>query len=227
MANPPASGSRIAVHLTDRALTPLISSSRSPPPTGKISQAQSQSQAQSLSSLTTAAITAYDSASRLDLGLPKRILIETGSSGPVILHSYLNPESSPRPQSRHARTPLGSGREIVVQAREDLRPLSGTTDDTSVAAQGDEGGDLVNGNAHDSDYESGLDAGEETPAAEEDRTALLPPLLIATVVAAGAGDTMEARRAAAKLERMGREFQREFVREEAEPREAIAGSEDG
>jgi hypothetical protein len=52
-------------------------------------------------------------------------------------------------------------------------------------------------------------------------------LLIATVVAAGAGDTMEARRAAAKLERMGREFQREFVREEAEPREAIAGSEDG
>jgi hypothetical protein len=122
---------------------------------------------------------------------------------------------------------LGSGREIVVQAREDLRPLSGTTDDTSVAAQGDEGGDLVNGNAHDGDYESGLDAGEETPAAEEDRMALLPPLLIATVVAAGAGDTMEARRAAAKLERMGREFQREFVREEAEPREAIAGSEDG
>jgi hypothetical protein len=109
---------------------------------------------------------------------------------------------------------LGSGREIVVQAREDLRPLSGTTDDTSVAAQG-------------GDYESGLDAGEETPAAEEDRMALLPPLLIATVVAAGAGDTMEARRAAAKLERMGREFQREFVREEAEPREAIAGSEDG
>ena len=221
MANSPASGSRIAIHLTDRALTPLISSARSPPTTDKPSQAQSQAQAQALSSLTTAALAAYDSASRLDLGLPQRILIETGSSGPVILHSYLNPQSSPRPQSRQAHAALGPGRDIVGQAREELRSLSGMTDDTSTAAQGDEGGKLVNGDGHGETDESGLGAGEEAPAAEDDGAMLLPPLLVATVVAAGAGDTMEARRAAARLERMGREFQKEFMREEPEPREAI------
>ena len=110
------------------------------------------------------------------------------------------------------------------QAREDLRPLSGTTDDGSAAAQTDERGVLVNGSAHD---ESGLSAGEDVPAADDASAVLLPPLLVATVVAAGAGDTMEARRVAAKLERMGREFQKEFMREEAEPQEAITEGEDG
>lgn len=95
------------------------------------------------------------------------------------------------------------------------------TDDTSTAAQGDEGGKLVNGDGHGETDERGLGAGEEAPAAEDDGAMLLPPLLVATVVAAGAGDTMEARRAAARLERMGREFQKEFMREEPEPREAI------
>ena len=125
----------------------------------------------------------------------------------------------------------------MSQAREDLRPLSGTTEDASTAAEGDdgEGGrELVNGTAHDGgEYESGeLDAGGETQAAgeeegEEDAAVLLPPLLVATVVAASAGDTMEARRAAAKLEKMGRDFQKEFVREEADPHEAIVEGEGG
>ena len=123
------------------------------------------------------------------------------------------------------------------QAREDLRPLSGTTEDASTVAEGEEGEaggrELVNGKAHGGgECESEvLDARGETQAADaeegEDATVLLPPLLVATVVAAGAGDTMEARRAAAKLERMGREFQKEFVREEADPQEAIAEGEDG
>lgn len=227
MTNPPALGNHIAIHLADRALTPLISSSGAPPPSDNPPKTQSQSQAQALSSLTTAAITAYDSASRLDLGLPQRILIETGASGPVLLHSYLNPQTTPRPQSRQARSALGSARDIVGQAREDLRPLSGTTDNTSIVVQRDEAGELVNGAAHGADYEGGSEAEEEAEEAEEDNAALLPPLLIATVVAGSAGDTMEARRAAARLERMGREFQKEFMREEAQPREVTAEGEDG
>jgi hypothetical protein len=122
---------------------------------------------------------------------------------------------------------LVSGRDIVGQAREDLRPLSSATDDSSTAAQRDDDGELVNGTAHGETYESGASAGEEAPAAEDDNAVLLPPLLIATVVAGGAEDTAEARRAAAKLERMGREFQREFMREESEPQDAITEGEDG
>jgi hypothetical protein len=114
----------------------------------------------------------------------------------------------------------------VGQAREELRPLSGTTDNTSVI-QGDEEGQLVNGNAHNGDYRSSLDAGDEAHAGDEDGGVQAPPLLIASVVVAGAGETIDARRAAARLERMGREFQKEFMREEAEPREAVAEGEDG
>jgi hypothetical protein len=154
-------------------------------------------------------------------------MIETGSSGPVILHSYLNPQQSLRPQSRHTRVALAAGRDIVELAREDLRPLSGTTENTSIVDQRDESGVLVNGTANGGDYGTDLEAGDEAQITDEDSAVQLPPLLVATVVASGAGETLEARRAAARLERMGREFQKEFVREETEPRAAIAEGEDG
>jgi hypothetical protein len=220
MADLAASGSQISIHLTDRALIPIISSSRS-------NTSQSQSQAQALTSLTTAAITAYDSASRLDLGLPQRILVETSSSGPVILHSYLNPQSSQQPQSRHTRTINLNEREIVEQAREDLRPLSGTTEGSSVAGHRNEGADVVNGVVNGGDYSRGTDIGDGEQAEEEDGAVQQPPMLIASVIAASAGDTLEARRAAARLERMGREFQREFMRVQEESGESVTGEEDG
>jgi Family of unknown function (DUF5308) len=122
---------------------------------------------------------------------------------------------------------LAAGRDIVELAREDLRPLSGTTENTSIVDQRDESGVLVNGTANGGDYGTDLEAGDEAQITDEDGVVQLPPLLVATVVASGAGETLEARRAAARLERMGREFQKEFMREETEPRAAIAEGEDG
>lgn len=276
MANPSASallsgqGSHnIAIHLADRALTPLISSSAAAAPQAEVpllSSSESDNftgtgQAQSLSSLTTAAITAYDSAARLDLGLPQRILIETTNRGPVILHSYLNPQlrsSSGSQQQRplSSRSATGVVRDIVGLARTDLRPVSsGTTeggeqqvtrgdeageneaDESSIVAAGDEAGaergkQLVNGTLHESKGKKGDAPGIQAPGGaqegEDDIASIVPPLLVATVVTGTADGTMEARRAAAKLERMGREFQKEFLRGEVEPpREAIAAGEDG
>jgi hypothetical protein len=87
---------------------------------------------------------------------------------------------------------------------------------------------LVNG-----DYgKDGEEAQEETEDEEGNTSSRqVPPLLVGTVVATTAADAGEARRTAARLERMGREFQREWLREVEAASETIvtaAGSgEDG
>jgi hypothetical protein len=210
MANP-ASG--LSVHLTDRALNPIISSSG--PPSSNNHNTQSQTQAQALSSLTTAAIAAYDTASRLGLGLPQRIMIETQSSGPIILHSYLNPPSLQRAPTSYLEN-HEVVRDIVEQAREDLRPLSGTTDTESMGEHGESSEVLVNG----------VSGAEGTESAEESNVQP-PPILIASVVAPTAADAVAARRAAARLEQTGREFQRAWVREQEESHAVLADGEDG
>ena len=202
MANLPSISSNLALHLSDRAGTPIISSSRSP--STSLRQGQAPTQAQALSSLTSVAITAFDSASRLGLGIPQRIMIEMQSSGPVILHSYLTPQSTQRPPSRRLRG-HETEREIVEQAREELRPLSATSD------SGIESAALVNGVTND-----GQDSLDETEDEETETRIQQPPLLVSSVVAPSAADTSEARRAAARLERTGRDFQREWVREQEE-----------
>jgi len=203
--------SRIAFHLSDRALTPLISSSPQSQPATSPSQPESQMQA-----LTTVAITAYDSASRLGLGLPQRIMIESQNRGPVILHSYLNPPST-RSSTLH-----GSGRGIVEQAREELRPLSSGADaERSRTDDQEDSRDVLANGIH---YEEEL---EEEEGEEEGSSSQRPPLLIATVVVTSAADTGEARQAAAKLERLGREVQQEWTKEQLKQNEAgeVAGEE--
>jgi hypothetical protein len=221
MTTLPTPDRHVSIHLSDRALTPLISSSRPHPTTYSTpqSQSQSQSQSQALSSITTTAITAYDSASRLGLGLPQRVMIETRNAGPVMLHSYLNPQSSQLPRSRPTRN-QENGRGIIEQAREDLRPLSGTSDGSSTKQRNDNEV-LVNG----VDYGKDLDTADG--AIVEENVVQQPPLLIASVIAASTAEAGEARRAAARLERMGREFQREWAREQEEQLEAATTSEDG
>ena len=141
-------------------------------------------------------------------------MIETNSSGPVILHSYLNPQSIQAPNTRSEL----NGRGIVEQAREDLRPLSATTEESSEGPHG-ESEALVNG----TEYE--IDGATEV---EEESSVQQPPLLIATVVAPSAAEAGEARRAAARLERTGREFQREWVREQEEQqRESVGDGDEG
>ncbi len=70
-------------------------------------------------------------------------------------------------------------------------------------------------------------AGEERED-DEASARFVPPMLVATVVAASAAEAGEARRVAAWLERIGREFQKEWVRQQevlGEP--TNGGNEDG
>ena len=187
MANP--------FHLADRALTPIISSSRSSSSNHNL---QLNTQAQALSSLTSTAVTAFDTTSRLCLGLPQRIMVETQSSGPIILHSFLNVPSLQQAslQSDHAGV-----QGIVEQAQEALRPLSGTTDIESSGEYVHSSGALVNGSP---------ESAEDT---EESSLPPPPPMLIASAVARSAALVGDARRVAARLEQTGRIVQREWIRE--------------
>ncbi|KAK8069141.1 hypothetical protein PG994_005757 [Apiospora phragmitis] len=77
MANLPSQHPSLAVHLADRTRTPLISSARS------------QRQAQALSTLTHSALLVQESAMRLGLGSPQRVMVEHSSNGPFLLHSFI------------------------------------------------------------------------------------------------------------------------------------------
>ena len=191
----------IPFHLADRALTPIISSSRSSSSNHNL---QMHTQAQAMSSLTSTAVTAFDTASRLGLGLPQRIMIESQSSGPIILHSFLNtPSLQQTPASLQADH--AGVQSIVEHAQEDLRPLSGTTDIGSLGEHVNSSRALVNGVP-----ESAEDT-EETSAHPQP-----PPLLIASAVARSAALVGDARRVAARLEQTGRVVQREWTREHEE-----------
>lgn len=211
MATP--SSTQLALHLADKSLAPITSSSRQP----SSSAAQMRSQAQALSSLTNTALVAYETASRLGLGLPERILIETQSSGPIVLHSYLNPLSIHRPQSRRVRS-RNSGVAVAEETRAEMRSIHEVTDNGYAEQHSPSCEVLVNG-VEDS----------ETGAEEGNDSLHQPPLLIASVVAPTSADSGNARRAAARLERTGRTFQRECVQEQEQRRhlDAVADGEDG
>ncbi len=162
----------------------------------------------------------------------------------MILHSYLNPQSS-RQQGTESGNNGGNSNgnenttagDVLDQTREVLRPLSRSTEgeDSAVEAaigeevHGDTGADgreanastMVNGklltNGSDKSKESQkVEALKQDATTEED--VQLAPLLIATVVAPS--HDHEARRAAGRLERLGVEFQRRWVREQDVAREA-------
>ncbi|ESZ91111.1 hypothetical protein SBOR_8511 [Sclerotinia borealis F-4128] len=201
--NPPPN-SNLSLHLTDTALTPLLTPTHANPP-----------QTQPLTTLTTTALSAYNSSRHLRLGTPQRIIIETNSSGPILLHSFIAPPSTPaqsnpiqdRSQTTHTRTHIhthghhiqidingiqningGSsvrGLEILAAAREEMRPLSGTTEGSPVEEE-----------PHDV-----RDEGEQAP------------LLIGTVVARSAEQLGEARRAAHTIEILANGLQRELTKD--------------
>jgi hypothetical protein len=116
----------LSLHLTDPTGTPLLSSSSS-------QNAQSSNlQYRSLADLATTSLTAYNTSSRLGLGLPQRIMIETSKTGPIVLHSFLNPQVERRQLEvagqGDGNTSGGAGA-VLDQTREQLRPLSGSTVD--------------------------------------------------------------------------------------------------
>ncbi|UKZ52047.1 hypothetical protein TrVGV298_005814 [Trichoderma virens] len=132
MSSLPSQHPTLSLHLTDLTLTPLITSSSSP------------THLESLTSLTSSAITSQTTAQRANLGRPQRIMVEYPDSGAV----------------------------------------------------------------HDHDADADADPDDATTRTADDAAA---PVLIGVVVAASSDDAREARRAAARLERIGREFQKEWA----------------
>lgn len=232
-------------HLSDRALTPILSTAKIASPTKTQSSTRDQdTHLQSFNALTTTAIAAFDAASRLGLGVPQRIIVET-SSGPVILHSFINPPSPPKSQSASEHeteqtniegdTDGTNEQDILEQTREGLRPLSATTEGGSERATIDNaevevGREVVRiGNTEISTngVVNGVDEPiKEIKQEEEDSILQRSPLLIASVFAPTLG---EAKKTAAVLEQTAREIQRELliVEEEEEAAEEATVVEEG
>ncbi|KXJ91073.1 hypothetical protein Micbo1qcDRAFT_234302 [Microdochium bolleyi] len=91
----------LALHLSDRTLTPLITSARD------------QQHHDALASLSHTALHAHLTAQRLGFGKPKRIIVEHGNNGPLILQSFISVEATTKPpasplSAQHPSEP-GSG----------------------------------------------------------------------------------------------------------------------
>ncbi|KAJ4265475.1 hypothetical protein NW762_004763 [Fusarium torreyae] len=179
MASLPAQHPTLSLHLSDVTLTPLITS------------ASSQSHLESLTSLTSSALSSQTAAQRLGLGRPQRLMVEYPDRGPVVLHSYLDPRDAvdtTAGNSNNAAAPTSSS-----------RPGSAP------------------GSSHGPD--SRPPRSEPTPPSHEDpRSEDAAPLLVGVVVAGSADEAREARRASARLERVGREFQKEWAAESSQER---------
>ncbi|KAI8669076.1 hypothetical protein NCS57_00721600 [Fusarium keratoplasticum] len=170
MASLPSQHPTLSLHLSDVTLTPLITS------------ASSQSHLESLTALTSSALSSQTAAQRLGLGRPQRLMVEYPERGPVVLHSYLDP--------RDTAEASAAGNNNAAAAAASSRPGSAP------------------GSSH------GLDSRSEPPSAKDDpRSEDAAPLLVGVVVAGSAEEAREARRASARLERVGREFQKEWVAE--------------
>ena len=288
MANLPQKHPHLGLHLTDRALTPLITSARSPTPGRDRDQEQETSQLEALTTLSRAALSAHEAASRLGLGAPLRVAVEHRDAGPVVLQSFMgssigphphshsrhhpqtssasprssSPNSSPRPASSSRRPGAGRGRRGGGGPNGDVGAIGpgeagggggdGTSsDDTPTSATVALDGNGDNGDAFNDDNDDDRDEEQRTHETLHNTTARLrqvqigdhhphgsgpdqsyegrdgagdedgpdaPPMLVGVVVAPAADEALGARRAAARLERVGREVQARWAGAEAEAR---------
>lgn len=166
MANLPAQHPNLSLQLADRSTAALITSARSQP------------QAQALASLTSTALMAHETALRLGLGSPQRIMVEHEGSGPLLLHSFVSPATSP---------PTTNGRGDASAALPLLDvDYNGRRSHAEAGAR------------HAEQQQAGPDAAEGGH---------VPPMLLSTVVAPNPDLALEARRAGARLERVGKVLQ--------------------
>ncbi|KAF5507937.1 hypothetical protein CGCA056_v013533 [Colletotrichum aenigma] len=184
MASLPAQHPSLALHLTDRALNPILTS------------AHSQSQLEALTSLTTTSLTAHAAATRFSLGPAQRIIVEHGPGSPVVLSSFLNGADA---LPNGGETSAAASAAAAAAATSNNTPTASrpTTSGPSSATAATPGG--------------AAQGAADTKTNDAENAA---PMLVGVVVAATGEEAMEARRAAGRLERVGREFQREWAAEE-------------
>ncbi|KAK1580388.1 uncharacterized protein LY79DRAFT_671806 [Colletotrichum navitas] len=189
MASLPSQHPSLALHLTDRALNPILTSARSQP------------QLEALSSLTTTALTAHAAANRFSLGPAQRIIVEHGPGSPVVLASFLNGADA-LPNGGEASAAAAATTNNRASSSAPSRPVS-----SGVAAGATS---IAESSAAAS---AGMGAIPDPGKPDEDEGSAAP-MLVGVVAAATGEEAMEARRAAGRLERVGREFQREWAAEE-------------
>ena len=178
MASLPAQHASLSLHLTDRTLTPILSSARDNNPERQAG----------LDALASTALATYASALRLELGNPVRVMVEFENNGPVVLSSLLDPEAVVPPAP-------------FVNGTQDLeRKLDGAP---GVQAEGDE-----------EEERMGVSEASHT-------SSHTIPMLLGVVVAPDGDRAGEARRAASRLERVGRQFQAALAEEQKRERDDL------
>ncbi|KAK2045426.1 hypothetical protein LZ31DRAFT_575244 [Colletotrichum somersetense] len=187
MASLPSQHPSLALHLTDRALNPILTSARSQP------------QLEALSSLTTTALTAHAAANRFSLGPAQRIIVEHGPGSPVVLASFMNGADA-LPNDGEGSAAVTANNRTASSAAS--RPVS-----SGVAAG-------ATSTAESSAALSARMGAIPGPGKPDDDSGSAAPMLVGVVAAATGEEAMEARRAAGRLERVGRDFQREWAAEE-------------
>ncbi|EFQ32374.1 hypothetical protein CGRA01v4_11259 [Colletotrichum graminicola] len=188
MASLPSQHPSLALHLTDRALNPILTSARSQP------------QLEALSSLTTTALTAHAAANRFSLGPAQRIIVEHGPGSPVVLASFLNGADA-LPNGGEASAAAATANNRASSSAPSRLVSSGVAAGTTSTAVSSAAASARMGAIPDLG-KSGEDSGSAAP------------MLVGVVAAATGEEAMEARRAAGRLERVGREFQYEWAAEE-------------
>lgn len=152
-----------------------------------ITSSRSRAHLESLTSLATSALTSRTAAQRVGLGAVERIMIEypPPAAAAVVLQSYLHVPEPPQQQQQQPATGAAAG------------PPSSDADTVSSGGGGGGGGGDGKMVEH-----NGMEDWDQNSAA--------PPRLVSVVVAGRAQDATEAKRAAARLERVGREFQSQW-----------------
>lgn len=228
MTSLPARHPRMALHLTDRALTPIISSS-SP-------HSSSADDASALQALTTTAFASHDTAQRLGLGPPTRLIVEYESSspspssptaaattttvaGPIVLHSFLDPTADtaspsstptpPPPTATTGATEAQQGPGASINGVASPATATAATSAAGESSQSQPSSSVAAPPGAPPSSSGGGTVGGSSSAAESG-----VPALLAMVVAPGPEDLREARRAVARLERVGRGFQQEIASEQ-------------
>lgn len=254
MAHLPSQHPDLALHLTDRALTPLITSSRA------------QKQLGALTALSHTALSAHESALRLGLGAPQRIMVEHDEGGPVFLQTFLSPHTAtmstavttslfPHNNNNNNRNPSSTRDTNPTEPQPSTSPSSSALDpngtsssqqnirtpsqnnprrqhqgalalaveNRNAAAASSSSTALLRSGAYPNDDDDdeeeeeerernramflGNDAAEISDEDSDEENPNTPAMLLGLVAAASSEDTLEARRAAARLERVGREIQ--------------------